>query len=72
MSLEDRMKDEFMAGLEEGFAGVPMEFPEGIRPLGEFHREIGVVEVEADQVEPGAPLVSPDRDDEVIDAEVLD
>lgn len=61
----DRWRDEFMAGLEEGFAGVPMEFPEGIRPLGEFHREIG-------EVDPEAPMVSANHDDEVIDAEVVD
>lgn len=63
----ERWREEFMAGLEEGFAGVPMEFPEGIRPLGEFHREVGQIDVE-----PGAPLVSPNMDDEVIDAEVID
>lgn len=64
----ERWKQEFMEGLAEGFSGVPMEFPEGIRPLGEFH-------IEGDrlgEVEPGAPAISPCLDDEVIDAEVID
>jgi hypothetical protein len=64
----ERWRDEFMEGLKEGFAGVPMDFPEGIRPLGEFHVEGGTVE----EIEPGAPMISPNLDDEVIDAEIID
>lgn len=64
MSLGDRMKEEFLEGLKEGFAGKPMEFPEGIRPLGEFHREI--------DVDPDAPMISPNLDDEIVDAEVIE
>lgn len=64
MSLEDRIREEFLEGLKEGFAGKPMEFPEGIRELGEFHREI--------EIDPGSPQVSPSLDDEVVDAEIIE
>lgn len=66
---EERWRQEFMAGLEEGFAGVPMEFPEGIRPLGEFHREYTPV---GEGEEAVGPLVTPDLDDQVIDAEIVE
>lgn len=60
---EALIRENFLEGLAEGFAGVPMEFPEGIRPLGEF-------QATRCDLSPGG--VSPDLDDEVIDAEIMD
>lgn len=65
---DNAIRQAFFEGLKEGFAGVPMEFPEGIRPLGEFRGE-GQWVFEPDEA---TPAVSPSLDDEVIDAEVID
>lgn len=69
--LVKRMQTEFMAGLEEGFAGVPMEFPEGIRELGEFHIEGGVIEPPAEPGQIGGHPIQ-DLDDEIVDAEIIE
>jgi hypothetical protein len=79
---EERWKKEFMEGLAEGFAGVPMEFPEGIRPLGEFQtrlvqpfpdtdRKTGRPIEDVEIAHPGL-AASPDADSEVIDAEIIE
>jgi hypothetical protein len=79
---EERWKQEFMEGLAEGFAGVPMDFPEGIRPLGEFQTHVIQINPDTDR-ETGRPIedisvdhpglaASPNLDDEVIDAEIIE